>query len=168
MPLTPFHWGALVFGMLALSFFYLPALAISSVLMDIEPLFYGVYYLFVPPSAGACLHCFFHTYLGASIIALVVGFALVGTRKKLDLSNLLFGINQDAISDAKIYATSFLAAWSHIFLDSFMYGDIKPFWPFTSANPFLGVIPAFYVYALTTLGLAAFIFLYFLQISKKK
>ncbi len=168
MPLTPFHWSVLVFGLLALSFFYLPALVISSALMDIEPFFYGLCYLFVPPGADACLHCFFHTYVGASIIAFVVGFVLVKTRKRLDLAGILFSINQDAVSDLKIYVSSFLAAWSHIFIDSFLYGDMKPLWPLTGENPLLGTIPPIYIYLFTALGLAAFIFLYFMRLAKKK
>lgn len=80
MPLTPFHWGTLVFGFAFFGWFYIPALAVSSVVMDIEPF----YFLFVSPSADGSLHGFFHTILGASLLAALVAFVLVKSRSRVD------------------------------------------------------------------------------------
>ena len=90
MPLTPFHWSALLFGFLLFNTLYLPALAISSVLMDLEP----YYYMFISPNPDGMLHGFFHTYLGATIIALVVAFVLVKFRKEISNIMAIFRLEQ--------------------------------------------------------------------------
>lgn len=163
MPLTPFHWNVVLFGFLALSTFYIPALAISSVIMDLEPF----YYLFISPSPDGSVHGFFHTYFGVTIIGLAVGFVLIKVRKKVDWLMSLFKIKQESISTAGIYLSSILAAWSHVFLDSFMHADLKPFWPLTDYNPFLGLVSPSFIYLLTGLGLVLAFLLYILTIFKK-
>ena len=149
MPLTPFHWSILVFGFLLMDLFYIPVLAVSSVLMDIEPF----YHMFISPAADGTLHGFFHTYLGATVLALVVGFMFVAQRKPIDKIMARFKLNQTKISVKSIYSSSLLAAYSHIFLDSLMHSDLVPFWPFTHLNPFLGLIPAGSIYLITGVGL---------------
>lgn len=167
MPLTPFHWSVLVFGVVFFNSLYLPALAISSVIIDIEPLFNILYYVLISQTGSIVFHSFFHTYLGATIVGAFVGFCLIRTRKKYNWSKLLFGIDQEFINDTKIYATSLLAAWSHVFLDSFMYADLKPFWPITDYNPFLGTIPGLGIYVITSLALFLAITIYFFHLLKR-
>ncbi|MBI5051265.1 DUF4184 family protein [Candidatus Micrarchaeota archaeon] len=161
MPLTPFHWSILIFGFLAFSYFYIPALAISSVVMDLEPF----YYMFISPSGN--LHGFFHTYMGATIIALVVGFILIKFRKRIDVVAENLKIRQKNISEKWVYFSSFFGAYSHIFIDSFMHSDLKPFWPVTNYNPLLGLVGTFEIYLITGIGLCALAVLYLLQILKK-
>ena len=161
MPLTPFHWSVVLVGLVFFDVFYIPALAISSVIMDVEP----AYYLFISPSIDGTLHGFFHTYFGASLIALAVGFVLVRFRSKMDLIMRFFRIEQN-ISSVKIYLSSFLAAYSHIFLDSFMHADMKPFWPFVG-NPFLGLVDVSMIYLISGLAFIPIIVLYIWRLLTK-
>lgn len=156
MPLTPFHWSIVLFGLLFLSHFYIPALAISSVIMDFEPF----YYIFISPNPEGTLHGFFHTYLGATIIAVLVGFILVKTRKHIDNIMEMLKTGQKNIPDKLIYFSSLFAAWSHIFLDSLMHTDMRPFWPIAT-NPLLGLIEPEKIYLITGLGFILAGLLYF-------
>lgn len=149
MPLTPFHTAVAILGFIWFEKFYLPALVISSVLMDLEPF----YYMFIATNPPY-LHGFWHTYLGATIIALVVAFLLIKFRKQVDSITKIFKAEQKQISTKWIYASSIIAAWSHILLDSTMHGDMKPLWPITDANPFLNLIHFTDLYL--TLGLILF------------
>ncbi|MFH0713261.1 MAG: DUF4184 family protein [Candidatus Micrarchaeota archaeon] len=163
MPFTPFHWAVALFGLIFFNVLYLPALIISSVLMDLEPF----YYMFFSPPADGVLHGFFHTYLAVTILALVVAFVLIKFRPAIDKRMARFSASQTRISNNWIIASSLLAAWSHVFLDSFLYTDIKPFWPLTNANPFLGMLSSSTVYLLCMLGLVAAIVLWVIKLVKK-
>lgn len=134
MPFTPFHLGpALLLGLLfALN---LPVLLVASVILDIEP-FYSMFI-----NDLGYLHGPFHTYLAATFIG--IGLALASGK---------FGIP----FKKAIYA-SLMGVYSHIFLDSFLYQDIKPFYPF-QANPFYMVISSIDIYSFSALAfLPAFI-----------
>ena len=147
MPITPLHWSILILGLILFNYLYIPALFISCVLMDIEPF----YYLFIAQSFP--LHRFFHTFLGASFLALIIGFVLIKIRKTLDKKLSFFQLNQAKLSNKSIYLSAFIGAYSHIILDSFMHRDIKPFWPFTSSNPLLNIISTASIYRVTEIGL---------------
>ncbi len=110
MPLTPFHWSILIFGLLFVNSLYIPALIISSSIMDIEPF----YYIFLSPGTGS-IHGFFHTYVGATIIGIVVAFILIKFRKSIDSLMSLFKLDQSKISERFIYISSLLAAYSLFF-----------------------------------------------------
>lgn len=129
--------------------------------MDIEPF----YYMFISPGTGA-LHGFFHTYVGATIIGVVVAFVLIKLRKPTDSLMSRFKLDQTKITEKFIYISSIFAAYSHIFLDSFMHGDMKPFWPFTAVNPLLGLISVNSIYLITGCGLVSVVLVYLLRLSK--
>ncbi len=65
----------------------------------------------------------------------------------------IFKIKQSKISNKLIFASSLLAAWSHILLDSFMHTDMHPFYPVTTANPFLHAVEIIDIYLFTGIGL---------------
>lgn len=160
MPFTPFHWSVLILGFLFFNLLYLPALLISSVLMDVEPL-YNLIYLVIHPSEQIILHGFFHTYLGATIVALIVGFVVSKKKQEFDKLMQLFKIKQET-SEKKFYLSSFVGAYSHIFMDSFMHADMKPLWPIES-NPFLGMVGVVEVYFFNMLLIGLGIVLYLLK-----
>ncbi|MBI4015836.1 MAG: metal-dependent hydrolase [Candidatus Aenigmarchaeota archaeon] len=162
MPITPFHWSVLALGFLVFNSLYLPALAISSVIMDIEP----AYYMFISPRADGLLHGFFHTYIGVTIIGLLVGFVLVRFRKNVDRIMGFLKIPQQSISNRLVYVSSLLAAFSHVFLDSFMHSDMKPFYPLQQ-NPFLGLVSTFDIYLLTGIVLLSVPVLYLIKVVRK-
>ncbi len=162
MPLTPFHWGIAFIGLVFRKSVYLPALLISSVIMDLEPF----YFLFIAKGSPN-LHGFFHTYLGATLVALVVAFLLVKFRKQIDRLMTFLKLTQTGMPGRQIYLSSLFAAYSHIFLDSFLYRDAQPFWPATQ-NPFLGAVGAGEIYTIASVGMAFSLGLYLKQLVGKK
>lgn len=66
MPFTPFHFGPGLLIGLVFSFIDFPTFLIASLIVDIEPflvLFFNFNY---------SLHGFFHSFLGGTIIALIL------------------------------------------------------------------------------------------------
>ncbi|MDO8627532.1 MAG: DUF4184 family protein [Candidatus Diapherotrites archaeon] len=163
MPFTLFHWAVAILALFAFNFFYLPALLVSSVIMDIEP----SYYLFFSPREDNVLHDFFHTYLGVTIIGFIVGAVLIRIRKPIDKFFSKFNLGQEKIPNKLILFSSLVGAWSHVFFDSLMHWDIKPFFPFTNANPLLGLISYNDVYIVTASGLYLFLALAVWKFAKK-
>ena len=161
MPLTPFHLSIAMLGLAFISIFYIPALVISGIIMDIEPLY------MLGLSKDGSLHGFAHTYVGATLIALVVAIALIKTRNMVDSTMETLKLGQQKIPEKSIYLSSFIGAYSHILLDSFMHYDMKPFWPFASHNPFLGIVETSRIYEITGLFLVLNIFLYMIRLIKK-
>jgi len=79
-----------------------------------------------------------------------------------------FRISQKS-SFQKILFTSFVGAYSHVFLDSFLYREMDPFYPL-QGNPFIGVISEYLafmgVYGLCSLSLIFGIIIYLYKIRK--
>jgi membrane-bound metal-dependent hydrolase YbcI (DUF457 family) len=139
MPFTPYHFGpALLLGVLLFPFVDLVTVMMASVIVDLEPL---AVLLFGLPGP---LHGFFHTYLGASIVALVLSAFIYPFRKYLNTIVSLFGLHQSS-SFRHIIAASFVGTYSHIFLDSFLYAEMNPFYPILG-NPFVGLFSGGIVY----------------------
>ena len=129
MPFTPFHFGpGLLIGLLFLSFIDFPAFLIASVIVDIEPFSVLVFNLDYP------LHGFFHSFLGGTIIALILTVIMTKVRKFFTPIMSFFKIEQE-ISFKKILLASLLGIYIHILLDSPIYTDIRPFFPL-DFNPF--------------------------------
>ncbi len=149
MPFTPFHWSIVAIGVLLPATFYLPAILISSVIMDIEPF----YFLFISPSEDGILHGFFHTYIGAMLLSILTGCIIVKNRRFFDKLSSYLKIEQKKIGNGKIYFSSLFAGASHIFLDSFLYSDMRPFFPFFDGNPFLYLVSSYAIYSITGISL---------------
>ena len=130
MPFTPYHFGpALLLGILLFPFIDLTTVMIASVIIDLEPL--AVLFLNLPLP----LHGFFHSYLGASIAALVLSGFIYPFRKQLNKIVSLFGLYQNS-SFRHIIAASLVGTYSHVFLDSLLYVEMNPFFPLLG-NPFV-------------------------------
>lgn len=145
MPFTPFHWGPSSWlGLLFFRFINVGAFLAASVIVDIEPFCVLVFNLEYP------LHSFLHSYLGSTIIATL--FSLVYYRLRHQINKVLkfFRIAQDS-SLPVIFFSCLLGVYFHIFLDSFLYTDIKPFFPLTM-NPQYGLIssPLMYLFCSTS------------------
>jgi len=129
MPLTPYHFGpGLFIGLLFLSFIDFPTFLIASVIVDIEPFFVLFFNLNYP------LHGFFHSFLGGTIIALILTVIMTKIREFFTPLMTFFKIEQE-ISFKKILCASLLGIYIHILFDSPIYTDIRPFFPF-DFNPF--------------------------------
>ncbi len=131
MPLTPNHLGpGILFGIVFLSFLDLPTFLIASVIVDIEPI------LILLLGLDAPLHGFFHSFLGGTIIALILTGIMTLLRKLFTPVMSFFKLEQER-SFIKILMASLLGIYIHILFDSLMHTDIKPFYPL-DFNPFLG------------------------------
>lgn len=129
MPLTPFHLGpALFFGLLFFRLIHLPTFLIANVIVDLEPFLILLLGLDYP------LHGFFHSFLGGSVIAIVLSFVMIRLDEKLQRIMSLFKLEQ-RYSRKEIWLASFSGIYLHILLDSPLYTDIKPLFPLT-VNPF--------------------------------
>lgn len=137
MPFTPLHLGpALFFGMVLLRYIDLPTFLVANVIVDIEPFVILILGLHRVDSLGLPLHGLLHTFLGGTF----VGFLLNLVMKRMSGFTVsltrLIGLEQRP-SPRKIYAAALSGVYLHILLDSRLYTDIKPFYPF-AFNPFLG------------------------------
>lgn len=129
MPFTPFHMGP---GLLAKGLFQgafsLTVFGWTQIVMDLQP-------LFVIISGEGHLHGFSHTYVGATLLAIVSGLSgkylsELGLRI-IDMKSAL------PIRWWVAFLSAFLGSYSHVLLDSIMHGDVEPFYPVTLANPML-------------------------------
>lgn len=161
MPFTPFHMGpALFFGLLLFRKINFPAFVIANVIVDLEPfliLFLGLDYL---------LHGFFHSFLGGSVIAALLSGAMVKLNNPLQKTMAFFRLRQE-LPAKSIWIAAFSGIYLHIILDSFLYTDIKPLYPF-SYNPFYGILSSDVVYSLCSILFLAGILLYGYMIVRKR
>jgi len=164
VPFTPFHLGpALLFGLALSVAFDFPTLLLASVILDVEP-FYVMYF----HVSDYPLHGFFHSYIGSSIFAVLVALAVYPLRSVLNRIMAIFRISQKS-SFKKILFTSFFGVYSHVFLDSFLYDEMRPFYPL-QGNPFIDLLVAYgkysVVYGFCSVTALLGIILYFSKIRK--
>jgi len=129
MPSTPFHLGpGVFFGLLLFAFVDFPTFLVASVIVDLEPFFailLGLDYH---------LHGFLHSFLGGTVVAVVLAFVMSRLSKAAEEVMKLLRLEQKT-SWKRTMAASLLGVYSHILLDSPLYPEIRPFYPF-DVNPF--------------------------------
>ena len=136
MPFTPFHFGpGLAAKVVAPGYFSFTVFVFSQVLIDIEPLYFML-------NGEWPIHRIFHTYPGATVIAIVsfvVGrpvcgacLAIVKRSIRLTRSGLFEAMR--LISPIAALSAAFIGSYSHVALDSIMHSDIHPLAPFTNDN----------------------------------
>ena len=137
MPVTPFHFGpATLLKALIPSRFSFFVFCYAQIVTDLE-VAYHIFTHQVP------LHGFSHTFLGAAAIGIFCGITAQPLHAMLaiQVDTSFFG---PLIVPNLTFRTSVVSALigtvSHLFLDSIMHADIKPFWPVTDENPVLGLI----------------------------
>jgi len=144
MPFTPFHLGpALFLSMLLFPFVDVVVIFIASVIVDIEP----AYYLFFTP--GGAYHGFIHTYLGCTLLSIILSIITYPLRKSYLKLLETFNLSQET-SFSKILGSYLLGTYFHVFLDSFLYPEMKPFYPILG-NPMLNMLGYVQVYGLCVL-----------------
>ena len=103
----------------------------AQIMMDIQP-------LIVLLTGKGQLHGFSHTYLGASLLAILT--ALTG-KYLSELGLRIFGISKQdnpiIIAWWVVFLSAFIGTFSHVLLDSIMHGDVQPFYPFDIPNQLL-------------------------------
>lgn len=116
--------------------------AFSQVLIDLEPI--GMFIF-----TGAPVHPWLHTYLGATLVFLAswwlgppVGeWAIRQWNAWLSPAQARWLAHEPRISTRAAGIGAFAGAYSHVAIDSIMHGDMEPFAPFSSAAPWVHVIP---------------------------
>ncbi len=131
MPFTPFHFGpALGLGLPLRRYLHVPTFLVASVIVDVEPLLVLVLGLSYP------LHGYLHTFLFASLTGLVLGYVMFSLDGFLSpVFRALRLVAEGGQDRSAFMVTGVLGAAFHVLLDSPLYGDIRPFYPFTQ-NPF--------------------------------
>lgn len=111
MPFTPFHLGpALLIAIILEKRIPLLTFIVANVILDIEPLLVIIYDMRYP------LHGYAHTLIGATLIGLTFGyFSKILSKKSTETKRYL-------IAGA-------LGTNIHVVLDSPLYKDIKPLYP---------------------------------------
>ncbi len=130
MPFTPYHLGpALLFGLLFLSFIDFPTFLVANIIVDVEP------FLVLTLNLNYPLHGFFHSFLGGTLVAVLLALMMHQIRDKLSPLLSFFKLEQK-ISFMRILVAAFSGIYIHTLLDSRLYTDIQPFYPSTY-NPLL-------------------------------
>lgn len=134
MPFTPFHFGpgAVIHAMAPKQVSFL-AFCTANVMIDVEPLYFMI-------TRQDRLHQFFHTFVGATLVALATLLLFLGCRafaRRFWLPNLFVwqGLHLQQVAVGAIIGT-----YSHIVLDSIMHTDITPLAPFSDMNPLLRIV----------------------------
>lgn len=139
MPFTPFHLGpGMALKACGGKHLSLIVFGFTQVLMDVEPLIRLW-------RDDAILHGLSHTYLGATVIALVaillgrpLGiWALNLWNSRLSPAQHVWLALPSTISWLVAVSGAFLGSYSHVLLDSVMHADMRPWAPFASINGLL-------------------------------
>lgn len=141
MPFTPFHLRpALFFGLLLFGLLNFPTFLIANVIVDLEPLLIMFMDLDFP------LHGFFHSFIGGSTVAILLTFSMLKLNDWISKIMPFFKLKQKT-SPRSVWLSSFSGIYFHILLDSRLYTDIKPFYPF-NYNPFYSssILVSFEIY----------------------
>ncbi len=135
MPFTPYHIGPAL-GISLWDYkkkrIDIAAAILGSIIIDVRAMYIWFF------SSGNFHDGPFHTFLGAIILGVLTGCLVHLFRNPLQKVLEFFHWQQDTTLLNKILTASSMAIL-HIILDSFLYTDIRPFWPFSLTNPFLGI-----------------------------
>lgn len=150
MPITPFHMGpGLLIKSLLQGYFSLIIFGWAQVLMDIQPIVAVL-------SGRGDLHGFSHTYIGATLIAILS--ALTGRwiyrwcmrfmeKDFTSYQKQLFDVPA-RLTTAICIVSALIGTFSHVLLDSIMHADMEPFFPFNQNNTMLLIISIANLYKL--------------------
>jgi hypothetical protein len=142
LPVTPFHFGpGLALKGIAAPVFSWSAFAAAQVLIDCESLYYLL-------QREYPVHRFFHSFVGAAAAGLVAGLGLLVVVRASAVAfpgrfATLVGSSSTARGEVSILGAlvgGLAGGLSHPLLDGIMHADVRPFMPWSSSNPFLGLV----------------------------
>jgi hypothetical protein len=134
VPITPFHFGpGAALHALAPQHVSFLAFCAANVLIDFESLYNLV-------NRRSPVHAFFHTYLGATLVALAVVCVFAALRRLSARIQLPDPLHWKALTYRQVAIGAALGAYSHVVLDSLMHRDITPLAPLSTANTLLGLV----------------------------
>lgn len=142
MPVTPFHMGpGLLIKSVLQGCFSLIIFGWAQLLMDVQP-------VVAVASGRGSLHGFSHTYLGASLIAIIAAWTGKWVyRWCMVFAERDFTANQKQLFNVPAGLTAgiciisaFIGTFSHVLLDSIMHADLEPFFPLSADNRLLLIV----------------------------
>lgn len=134
MPFTPIHMGPGIFIKAILQgSFSLMVFGWTQIVMDLQP-------LLVVLTGEGHLHGFSHTFLGASMLAVI---SAMSGKYLSEIGLLLLRI--ESLEGVKIkwwvaFLSAYIGGFSHVLMDGIMHSDVEPFYPLTTHNNFLGLL----------------------------
>lgn len=138
MPFTPYHFGpGLLIKALFRRVFSLWVFVLTQFFTDCETLYFIL-------RQERPLHRFFHSYPGTFFMILFCAWlGRLTYHTSMRLWRRLRGSVMPVphLSWPKAFVSAVIGAWSHVFLDSIMHSDVRPFAPFSNANPSLRLVP---------------------------
>lgn len=132
MPFTPLHMGpGILLKALRPRRFSLMVFGWTQIVMDLQPLFALL-------SGRGELHGFSHTWIGASLLAVL---AALSGKYLGELGLYLIGLrSQLPIRWCAAWVSAVIGSASHVLLDSLVHADIQPLAPFSTANGLFGLV----------------------------
>ncbi len=158
MPFTLFHLGpALFLGLLLFWYLDFPTFVLANVIVDIRAAL-----IFLGPWQGS-LHGPLQTFLGGTVLGLLLGAVVHRYRGRVNDLLAPFRLSHDYSLGQAVLA-GVAGTWLHVLLDSFLWADMQPFYPFPG-NPFLGTVgfDAVHGFTIATAVLAAPLYLYMVR-----
>ena len=153
MPFTPYHFGpAGLIGLPLKRWIDIPVFVLANVVVDFEPLAVMVFQPDYP------LHGYLHTYLFGGLIGLVWGLAAYPLRPVFVFLMRIFGLSYQP-TIFRMMLSGLLGIWLHVFIDSFLYPEMNPFWPMIG-NPFFATIRFSRIFWLCEASLIAAVIIY--------
>ena len=123
MPFTPFHFGpGIVLGLLLLKKIDFPTFVAANIIIDWRAflVFFGLW--------DRPLHGWVHTYIAATIIAIILGSVMIYIRPLIDRQLREMKIIQE-VTKGKIFLASFSGTFLHVTLDAFHHPYMQTFMP---------------------------------------
>mgnify|MGYP001207067762 CR=1 FL=1 len=174
MPITPFHIIAVApIKSFFPKYFSWSVFALTNIIIDTEVLYYLL-------TTNIPSHKFFHTIIGASIIAIICStlgkpvceFGLRiwndNLQNEKTMKNLVWLKTNKKITFVSSWCGAFTAAYLHLLLDSFVHFDIAPLAPFTNQNYFLDMISIQNIYYICLGCFLIGSFIFFLKLINRK
>ncbi|MCH8622280.1 hypothetical protein [Undibacterium sp. TS12] len=145
MPVTPFHFGlGAALKAAAPRHISFLSFAAVNVFIDVES-FYNLMHARFP------VHAFFHTYIGAPLMAMLTILLFLLARWCARRFSLINFYHWQQLSLLQVSLGALLGAWSHVLLDSIMHADIRPLHPFSNENMLYEIIPLLHLHLICVL-----------------
>jgi membrane-bound metal-dependent hydrolase YbcI (DUF457 family) len=134
VPITPFHFGpGMLFHGAAPRHVSFIAFVAANCITDVESV-YNVLQGNFP------VHRFLHTFVGATLVVVMTVALFMFTRRMARGVRLPNWFEWQQLTLPAVVVGALLGSFSHIVLDGIMHADMRPFAPWSDANPFLHAI----------------------------
>lgn len=134
MPFTPLHLGpALAVGLPLRKYLHLPTFIVGNVILDLEP------FLVITLGLDYPLHGYFHTFLSALIVGLLLGLVMYKFEKPMKpFYKLTLLETNDTLKLKSFLLAGFFGTALHVLFDAVIYSEMMPFLPWTT-NPLIKI-----------------------------